>query len=91
MISLKELKEKFLSVEENLEYHNQMKIKRDIIELFITYREEHNLTQKDLANFLGLKQQSVSRLERDEINPTLEFLAKNLYKMGYELKIKKLK
>lgn len=91
MISLDDFEKNFLSKKENFDYHNQMKIKIEIIELFITYREEHNLTQKDLANFLGLKQQSVSRLERDEINPTLEFLAKNLYKMGYELKIKKLK
>lgn len=63
----------------------------ELILIFLKYRKQNKLTQKDLAEKLGTTQQAVSRLEKNMINPSLEFITKSLYEMGYEIKFKKIK
>lgn len=61
----------------------------DLATIFKMYREENGLSQKQLGEKLDLNQQSVSRIEKSKINPSLEFVIKNLNKMGYEIIIRK--
>lgn len=58
-------------------------------DFLINYRKENNLTQTDLAKKLGLTQQTISRLEKNKINPSLGFVKENLKKLGYKIKIEK--
>ncbi|NDI78946.1 helix-turn-helix domain-containing protein [Psychrilyobacter piezotolerans] len=90
MSSLEEFKKRILSDEKVKEEYEALKIKQDIIKLFLHYRTENNLSQKDLAIQINTTQQAVSRLEKNLINPSIEFLAKSLRTLGYELVLKKI-
>lgn len=91
LISLKDWKEKLLSDPKLAKKYEIDKAIQKIISIFLDYRKENNLTQTELAKKLGTTQQAVSRLELNLINPSLEFLVKSLYEIGYEIEIKKRK
>ena len=59
----------------------------EIIKQIIKERNEQNLTQKELAQIVGIKQSNISRLESGDYNPTLEFLQKIAQGLGKELHI----
>ena len=59
----------------------------EIIKELIRERSNQNLTQKDLAEKIGLKQSNISRLESGDYNPTVEFLQKIAKGLGKELHI----
>ena len=59
-----------------------------IIEEIIMARKEKNLTQKDLAKIIGTRQSNISRFERGNYNPSLEFLNKIANAMGKELEVR---
>ena len=40
----------------------------------VRYRSEHALSQRDLAKLLDMEQPQIARLERGDVNPTLETL-----------------
>jgi transcriptional regulator with XRE-family HTH domain len=40
----------------------------------VRYRAEHDLSQRDLAKVLEMEQPQVARLERGDVNPTIETL-----------------
>ena len=48
-------------------------------------RQRHYCTQKQLAARAGTSQAAISRLERDEVSPTVETLARLLDLLGDEL------
>jgi transcriptional regulator with XRE-family HTH domain len=48
-------------------------------------RQRHYCTQKQLAARAGTSQAAISRIERDEISPTVETLARLLDLLGEEL------
>jgi ribosome-binding protein aMBF1 (putative translation factor) len=49
----------------------------------VGYRAEHDLSQRELARRLGMKQPQVARLELGEVNPTIE----TLMRLASELRI----
>ena len=53
----------------------------------IKYRTEHELTQTAFAQQLGMAQPQVSRLERGEVSPSLETLARLVAVVGEEISI----
>lgn len=57
----------------------------------ISLRKQHKITQKQLAIMTNNKQQSISRIENKEINPSLGLFCKLIRALGYELKIEKRK
>lgn len=59
----------------------------EIIRQIIKARNELNLTQKQLAEKIGMKQSNISRLESGNYNPSLEFLKKVAEGLGKELHI----
>lgn len=48
-------------------------------------RRKHHCTQKQLAARAGTSQAAISRIERDEVSPTVETLARLLDLLGEEL------
>lgn len=53
----------------------------------IRYRAEHNLSQRDLAQRLGMKQPQVARLELGEVNPSIETLMRISAQLSIEFTI----
>ncbi len=58
-----------------------------IISQVIKARVEQNMTQEDLARKVGTKQSNISRLEKGNANPSLQFLKKIADSLGKELLI----
>ena len=59
-----------------------------IIGEIIMARKERNLTQKDLAELIGTKQSNISRFERGNYNPTIDFLNKMAHAVGKQLEVR---
>lgn len=59
----------------------------EIIKQIITERSNQNLTQKQLATRIGIRQSHISRLECGNYNPSVEFLQKVAEGLGKELHI----
>ena len=59
----------------------------EIIKQIIKARSEQNITQKELADKIGIKQSNISRLESGNYNPSLDFLKKVATGLGKELHI----
>ena len=57
------------------------------VKQIISAREELHITQKDLAERTGIRQSNISRLERGNYNPSVEFLRKIAKGLGKELHI----
>ena len=57
----------------------------------VKLRKEKGVTQKELAQITGNKQQVLSRIERMETNPSIRVFNNILDALGYELRIVKKK
>lgn len=55
----------------------------------IALRKEEKMTQSELAELTGSKQQVISRIEKKENSPSLKSFCNILNALGYELKIVK--
>ncbi len=53
----------------------------------VRYRGDHRLSQRDLAERLGMKQPQVARLELGEVNPSMETLMRVSAQLGIEFTI----
>lgn len=67
-------------------YENVKKEYR-LIQQVIKARKDQSLTQKDLAEKVGVKQQEISRFENEKHAPTLNHLIRILDGLDLELKI----
>ena len=67
------------------EVENEYKLIREIVKA----RKEQGLTQQELAEKVGVKQQVISRIEREKHIPTLDNFLKILDGVGLELKLEK--
>lgn len=54
-------------------------------------RKEQKITQEELAELMGSKQQVISRIEKKENSPSLKSFCNILNALGYELQIVKRK
>jgi len=81
-----DLKERLKDPEFAREY-KALEPEYEIIKQLIMTRNEQNLTQKELAKRIGIKQSNISRLERGNYNPSLGFLKKIANGLGKELHI----
>lgn len=68
------------------EYVRMYNFKADLLEA----RKNENMTQKELSAASGLTQQSISRVEKNTANITIETLMKYLRGIGYKLKFEKI-
>lgn len=60
-----------------------------LIDELIELRKKQNISQKELADFIGSKQQAISRVENKEHCPSLKLFCSMVNALGYELKIVK--
>lgn len=60
---------------------------RAVAAAIVRYRAEHDLSQRDLAERLGIKQPQVARLELGEVNPSIETLIRLSSRLDMELTI----
>lgn len=59
-----------------------------LIDELIKVRKEKEMSQLELAERSGNKQQAISRIENKETSPTLKTLCRLLDVLGYEIKFK---
>ena len=55
----------------------------------ISLRKQENMTQGELAELVGSRQQVISRIEKKENSPSLRSFCNILSALGYELRIVK--
>ena len=53
----------------------------------VRYRADHDLSQRELAERLGMKQPQVARLELGEVNPSMDTLMRISARLGIEFTI----
>jgi transcriptional regulator with XRE-family HTH domain len=62
--------------------------KYELIRELIAFRKKMNMTQKEFAELMGVKQQAISRYEKGAIDPRLSFILKMLYITGRKIRIR---
>ena len=67
------------------ESRNEYKLLSELVKI----RKEANLSQSELAEKIGNKQQVISRIENKENSPTLKTLCNILDVLGYEIKFER--
>lgn len=82
-----EVKEILLKDPEFAEEVKKLEPEYQIISQLIKARIEQNITQEELAKRIGTKQGNISRLEKGNSNPSLQFLKKVALGLGKELSI----
>ena len=60
---------------------------RAVAVAIVRYRSEHEFSQRELAERLGMKQPQVARLELGEVNPGMETLMRVSGQLGIEFTI----
>ncbi|MBR2401534.1 MAG: helix-turn-helix transcriptional regulator [Lachnospiraceae bacterium] len=60
-----------------------------LIDEYVTLRKELNISQTELAEMIGSKQQAVSRVEKKEHCPSLKLFCSMVNALGYELQLVK--
>ncbi len=60
---------------------------RAVAVAIVRYRAEHDLSLRELAGHLGMKQPQVARLELGEVNPSMETLMRISAHLGIEFTI----
>jgi len=79
--------EKQMKNEEFRKEYNALTPKYELIKEIIKERNAQNLTQKQFAEKVGIKQSNISRLESGNYNPSMDFLQKIAQALGKELYI----
>ena len=83
-----DVKKQILQSPEVRAEYDKLKILYDIKREIIKLRLDQGLSQKELADKVGIKQSAISRLESGEYNPSVEFLSKVANALGKELEVK---
>ncbi len=63
-------------------------LEREILDSISSYRKQHKVTQKELAEKIDTKAQQVSKYERAEQTPSLSAVLKICEALGLELSLK---
>lgn len=87
MSDLNSFFEKQMQNEEFRKEYNALTPKYELIKEIIRERNAQNLTQKQFADRVGIKQSNISRLESGNYNPSMDFLQKIAQALGKELHI----
>jgi DNA-binding XRE family transcriptional regulator len=83
----KEIRKKLIGGDKKREARIQLEAsKLELLEHLVEYREKKDMTQKQLADRLGVKQQVVAKIENGS-NITLETLIRFLDVLGIVLKV----
>ena len=93
-MKLSELKTNDENLEEELRSDPEFRAKwertalgRAVALAIVRYRAEHNLSQRELAQRLEMKQPQVARLELGEVNPSIETLMRICSQLAIEFTV----
>lgn len=87
MSDLNKFLKKQMQDEEFHKEYNELTPKYEIIKEIIRERTKQNLTQKQFADKVGIKQSNISRLENGNYNPSIDFLQKIAKALGKKLHV----
>lgn len=62
---------------------------KELIEEIVNLRKQQNISQSELAELTGNKQQAISRMEKNEHSPSLKLFCNMVNALGYDLKLVK--
>lgn len=65
--------------------YDSLELEYKLIDAIIEQRIKHGITQKQLAEKVGMKQSAIARFESGNCNPTLSFLKKLAEVLGMKL------
>ena len=65
--------------------YDSLELEFKLIDAIIEQRIKHGITQKQLAEKVGMKQSAIARFESGKCNPTLSFLKKLAMALGMKL------
>ncbi len=65
----------------------QLRVRKEMIDRLVTCRKALGMTQKDLADKMGVSRPNISRFESEDYNPTIDMIVKVADSMGYDVKI----
>lgn len=82
-----DIKKELLNDSDTYKEYKNLEPEYEIIREIIKARINQNISQKELAKKVGIKQTNISRLESGEYNPSLKFLKKIAKGLGKELHI----
>lgn len=80
-----EVRAKWMKDPEFKKAYDESRFEFSLITAMVRERMKHNLTQKQLAERVGLTQSAIARFERGRSNPTLSFLKKLAGGLGLTL------
>lgn len=69
------------------EFVSVSKIISDLISEMVIVRNKKNLTQRQLAEMTGIKQSKIERIEKMQVIPRIDTLAKIFFHLGISLSI----
>ena len=87
MSSYKEYKEKALQNPDVKMEYDALQPEYDIIQAMIDARNEQHITQKELADKIGITQADISRIENGTRNPSLAMVKRIAKGLGLQLKL----
>ena len=68
-----------MNKQENVQFlllEKQKNTRKNVIEQYVKFRKDRNLTQEELAGITGVSRPSISRFESGDYNPTLDMMVK---------------
>jgi ribosome-binding protein aMBF1 (putative translation factor) len=77
----------FLKDPANKKAHDELELEFKIYNALVNARIRKNLTQKELAQKIGIAQSALARFESGRTNPTLSFLQKVTSALGLKLTV----
>jgi DNA-binding XRE family transcriptional regulator len=86
-VSLEAIKTKLMSDPDFAVEYKRLKPRYDLIAQIIKIREKQHISQAELAKRMGTQKSNISRLERGNYNPSLDFLIKTARSLGKEIKV----
>jgi len=87
-VSYSKFKSKLLNDPEVKKTYDDLEFEFQVIRALIDARVKKNMTQKKLAQKIGVAQSALARFESGRVNPTLSFLKKVTGGLGLKLTIK---
>lgn len=87
MRTLKQYKEEQMKNPEFVKEYGAIQPEMDVIRAIVEARISQNLTQKELAERVGMNQADISKLENGTRNPSVNLLKRLAEGMGMTLKI----
>lgn len=88
LISHENFKKKLLKKPSFRKYYKESGFEREIFKAIIRARAQKDLTQRELATKIGVKQSALARFESGRTNPTLSFLKKVVSGLGLSVTVK---